>query len=57
MKKPKARAKGDVFRPTVAVMKEKHGTPTKLLMNGQVYALVHHEYINGNKNKVKKENR
>lgn len=54
LKKPKDRAKGDVFRPVVEVLKEKHGVPTKVHFNGQNYALIHGDYINGNKNKVKK---
>lgn len=55
MNKPKVRVKGDIFRPTVEVLKEKKGVPTKVFFNGQEYALIHSDCINGNKNKVKKE--
>jgi hypothetical protein len=45
----KKRVKGDLFRPAVSVLKEKNGVPTKVKFNGQEYALVHRDYINGNK--------
>lgn len=50
----KPRGKGDIFRPIVTVMKSKNGTPTKISFNGQEYALVHADYINGHKGKFKK---
>ncbi len=53
MGKYKTRIKGDTFRPILEVLKAKNGVPTKVSFNGQVYALVHSDYINGNKNKVR----
>jgi hypothetical protein len=53
MAKPKLREKGETFRPIVQVMKAKNGTPTRIEFNGQAYALVHVDYINGRKNQVK----
>lgn len=52
MRKPKQRQKGDTFRLVVEVLKAKNGVPTSVLFNGQKYALVHDNYINGAKNKV-----
>lgn len=52
MRQPKPRSKGEAFRPTVQVLKVKNGTPTSISFNGHQYALVHPDYINGNKNKV-----
>lgn len=49
------RKKGDKYRPVTTVLKEKHGTPTKLHISGRVYALVHDDYINGHKNKAGKK--
>lgn len=54
MGKAKLREKGDQYRPVVKVLKAKNGTPTKVYINGQEYALVHQNYINGGKNKVRK---
>ncbi|MEH7392586.1 hypothetical protein [Bacillus sp. JJ1474] len=54
IRKPKARQKGDSFRPVVEVLKAKNGVPTRIEFNGQSYTLVHADYINGNKNKVAK---
>lgn len=53
MAKPFARQKGDSFRPIVHVKKCKNGVPTRVDFNGHSYALVHNDYINGKKNKVK----
>lgn len=53
MRKPKPREKGESFRPVVKVLKAKNGVPTSIEMCGQRYALVHPDYINGNKNKVR----
>lgn len=39
----------------VEVVKEKKNTPTKIAYKNEMYALVHKDYINGNKNKVKKK--
>lgn len=50
----KSRAKSEVFRPVTTVLKEKNGVPTKVKFNGQEYALIHPQYINGNKNKFTK---
>ncbi|WP_226085678.1 hypothetical protein [Mesobacillus sp. S13] len=50
----KKREKNEKFRPVVVVLKEKKGVPTKVQFNGQEYALVHTNYINGNKNKFRK---
>jgi len=52
--KPKKRSKGETFRPTIIVLKEKNGLPTKVSFNGQEYALLHPHFINGNRNKVEK---
>jgi hypothetical protein len=52
MAKYKLREKGDQFRPVVEVLKAKNGTPTKVSFNGQEYALVHGDYINGGKSKI-----
>lgn len=52
MRKYKNRSKGDTFRPVVTVHKAKNGTPTKIMFNGQIYALVHADYINGKKSKL-----
>lgn len=54
MTKPKQRQKGDSFRPVVHVKKSKNGVPTRVDFNGYSYALVHNDYINGNKNKFVK---
>ena len=53
MRKPKQREKGDIFRPVVTVQKAKNGTPTKVEFNGFEYALIHTNYINGSKSKVR----
>jgi hypothetical protein len=53
MRKPKAREKGEIFRPVVHVMKAKNGTPTKIMFNGHEFALIHPDYINGGKSKVR----
>jgi hypothetical protein len=55
MRKPKQRQKGDCFRPVVHVIKAKNGVPTRIEFNGQNYALVHDNHINGHKNKVKRK--
>lgn len=52
--KAKLRVKGDIFRPVTTVQKVKNGVPTKVQFNGHAYALVHEQYINGNKNKFGK---
>lgn len=52
--KVKPRGKGDTYRPVITVLKSKNGTPTKVAFNGQEYALVHDDYLNGNKNKFAK---
>jgi len=49
----KPREKGEKYRPYVEVLKQKNGVPTKIAVSGQVYALVHEDYINGRKNQVK----
>lgn len=53
MRRAKQRVKGDIFRPIVTVRKAKNGTPTSIEFNGFQYALVHSDYINGGKNKVR----
>lgn len=45
------RQKGDKYRPVVRVLKAKKGVPTKINVSGNDYALVHPDYINGNKNR------
>lgn len=52
MRKPKDRQKGESFRPTIEVLKAKNGIPTSIRFNGQNYALVHRDYINGRKNQA-----
>ncbi|WP_157684543.1 hypothetical protein [Cytobacillus praedii] len=52
MGKPKNRQKGDSYRPTIEVLKAKNGVPTSIRFNGQSYALVHQDYINGRKNQA-----
>lgn len=47
----KPREKGEKYRPTVEVLKQKNGLPTKIAVSGKVYALVHEDYINGRKGK------
>lgn len=39
--------------PNLKVLLEKDGIPTKIKFNNYEYALIHSNYINGNKNKVK----
>ena len=46
--KPKLRAKGDSYRPTVKVLKEQKGVPTKVSINGHEYILTY-DRININK--------
>ncbi|WP_156290760.1 hypothetical protein [Oceanobacillus salinisoli] len=48
----KPRIKGEKYRPTVEVLRERNGKPTKVIFNGRVFAWVPDDYINGNKNKV-----
>lgn len=43
--------KGDHVTADIKVLKQKKGSPTKIYFNGNSYALVHDDYINGNKNK------
>lgn len=50
MARPKQRAKGEIYRPVVKVLKAKQGTPTKVSFNNHEYALIHQDYINGRKN-------
>jgi hypothetical protein len=52
--KVKERYAGETYRPMAKVLKTKSGVPTKIRINGVTYALIHDDYINGNKNKVKK---
>jgi hypothetical protein len=52
--KVKQREKGEVFRPYVKVLKVKNGEPTSISFNGNMYALVHPNYINGHKGEVRK---
>jgi hypothetical protein len=47
------RSKGDRYRPIVTVTKERNGTPTKVIISGQEYALIHKDYINGRKGQKK----
>jgi hypothetical protein len=49
------REKGDRYRPIVTILKQKNGTPTKVLISGEEYALVPKDYINGYKSQVKKK--
>jgi hypothetical protein len=52
--KVKERYVGETYRPMAKVLKTKSGVPTKIRINGITYALIPDNYINGNKNKVKK---
>lgn len=45
--KPKARQKGDKYRPVVTVLKVKRGLPTKIAVSGQEYALIHKNQYKG----------
>lgn len=51
------RTKGERYRPVVTILKTKKGIPTKIHVSGQEYALIHKDYINGNKNKFGKGKR
>lgn len=50
------RQKGDKYRPVVRVLKAKKGVPTKINVSGNEYALIHPDYVNGNKNKNRRLN-
>ncbi|KGX84463.1 hypothetical protein N784_13450 [Pontibacillus litoralis JSM 072002] len=54
MPRYKLRCRGDKYRPVIKVLKVKNGVPTKVTFNGQVYALVHSDHINGRKNYASK---
>ena len=43
--------KGKRITSTVEILKVKKGDPTKIHFNGNDYALLHKDYINGHKNK------
>lgn len=43
------RAKGEKYRPIVTVAKERKGLPTKVIISGHEYALIHNDSINGKK--------
>ena len=45
------RTKGERYRPVVTVAKEKNGVPTKVIISGQEYALIHKDHINGRKSR------
>ncbi|APB37963.1 hypothetical protein BIZ35_15165 [Heyndrickxia coagulans] len=45
--KPKARQKGDKYRPVVMILKTKRGLPTKIMVSGQEYALIHKDHYKG----------
>lgn len=45
----KVRKIGERFRPKATILKMKHGVPTKVAFNGEEYALIHRDYINGKK--------
>ncbi|AJH77543.1 hypothetical protein [Heyndrickxia coagulans] len=45
--KPKVRKKGEKFRPIVTVLKVKRGLPTKIMVSGQEYALIHKNQYKG----------
>lgn len=49
----KERYSGESYRPIAKVMKVKNGVPTKIRINGVTYALVHDDFINGHKSKMK----
>lgn len=43
----KQRKKGDKYRPVVTVLKVKRGLPTKIMVSGQEYALIHENQYKG----------
>lgn len=43
----KPRKKGDKYRPVVTVLKVKRGLPTKIMVSGQEYALIHKDHYKG----------
>lgn len=43
----KQRKKGDKYRPVVTVLKVKRGLPTKIMVSGQEYALIHKNQYRG----------
>lgn len=45
--------KGDRWLTVITVLKTNGGTVTKLQFNGNEYALVHKDHMNGNKSKRK----
>lgn len=47
----KPRTRGEQYRPMAKVLKERNGIPTKVAFNGNEYALINKDYINGNKDK------
>jgi len=49
------RHKGDAYSPIVKVLKDKKGIPTKIHASGREYALIHNDYVDGNKNKINRE--
>lgn len=40
----KQRKKGDKYRPVVTVLKVKRGLPTKIMVSGHQYALIHKDH-------------
>lgn len=52
MGKAKERKIGETYRPTVTVLKQRDGVPTKVKIGEFEYALISKTYINGSKNKV-----
>ncbi|MGM7719424.1 hypothetical protein [Metabacillus sp. Hm71] len=47
------RKAGETMTKVIKILKARNGLPTKILVEGEEYALVHKNYINGNKGKVK----
>lgn len=45
----KKRAVGEKFRPTVEVVREKEGLPTRIVMCGQEYHAVYHDHHKSSK--------
>ncbi len=40
----KPRKKGDKYRPVVTILKTKRGLPTKIMVSGHQYSLIHEDH-------------
>lgn len=53
MNQPIVREAGQTMTKVIKILKAKNGTPTKIMVEGEEYALLHKDYINGHKGKKK----